>query len=650
MARSETSTEVSEGPGAPTSVNHVLGLPHPPSVSGISSSRLTDMTSDDGDNSQSQTGRSSQPAQSSGLEPRRGPTAVSSIANSSQMASRPGTGSSRLSRMHIPSLTAQAFFRPMSSQRLQARRGRPTTRETSTTQSEQWAEPSYHARRSMTSNSTFQQTDPPSQHQGEHQGGTTTGSVGGGRRSLTSDGTMNQDSGPQADTDVSPSHRTENTDSAVMADWGLIPPKNNSGATRNLGQNMKLLQNKEKHEEEEAASKPPRLELGIDYKSALGQDPPQRPPFTFFSVQNGGGAGQEDDTERLTSAGSVASNVYADEKTGQKEPPVEGGKNYEHFTGNTFFCLGGRLQNSRDKPVNLLTAIIVIVPSGLFFGYSAPWLWHHISPALPIVYAYLFYVCMSSFIHASAVDPGIVPRNLHPQQDFSEDPLAVGPPTTDWVMVKLATSEVAAMDVPVKYCKTCNIWRPPRCYHCRVCDNCVETLDHHCVWLNNCVGRRNYRYFFSFVTSLTILSLYLFGASLAHVLAYRNRENLSFHQTVNKWRAPWAMVIYGAVGFLYPASLISYHLFLTGRGETTREFLNSHKFAKSDRHRPFTQGNVFVNCAAVLFRPRPPTYIQFEKPYEQGDQRFNPHTRKNRVRASNIDSQADIEMHNVGAE
>lgn len=198
------------------------------------------------------------------------------------------------------------------------------------------------------------------------------------------------------------------------------------------------------------------------------------------------------------------------------------------------------------------------------------------------------------------------------------------------------------MDVPVKYCKTCNIWRPPRCYHCRFCDNCVETLDHHCVWLNNCVGRRNYRYFFTFISSCTILALFLLGASLTHILVYRARQGVSFGAAINHWRAPFAMVIYGAVGAAYPASLCGYHLFLMSRGETTREYLASKKFLKADRHRPFTQASIFSNWAAVLCRPRPPTYLQFKRPYVQGDQRFA--KEKRRHRQPDVESQAGVEM------
>jgi palmitoyltransferase ZDHHC9/14/18 len=48
----------------------------------------------------------------------------------------------------------------------------------------------------------------------------------------------------------------------------------------------------------------------------------------------------------------------------------EMGKNYEYFTGNTRFWLGGRLQNTRDRPVNLVTGFLVVLPAGLFFGFS----------------------------------------------------------------------------------------------------------------------------------------------------------------------------------------------------------------------------------------------------------------------------------------
>lgn len=43
----------------------------------------------------------------------------------------------------------------------------------------------------------------------------------------------------------------------------------------------------------------------------------------------------------------------------------------------------------------------------LTFVSSAEWLWKHVSPALPITFAYLFYICFMSFIKAAVSDPGV---------------------------------------------------------------------------------------------------------------------------------------------------------------------------------------------------------------------------------------------------
>lgn len=118
------------------------------------------------------------------------------------------------------------------------------------------------------------------------------------------------------------------------------------------------------------------------------------------------------------------------------------------------------------------------------------------------------------------------------------------------------------------------------------------------------------------------MGLYLLAASLAQILVYMNRQHISFGASISHFRVPFAMVIYAVLGAAYPMALMGYHLFLMGRGETTREYLNSHKFLKKDRHRPFTQGSVIKNWWVVLCRPRPPTYLRFKRKYEEGDQRF----------------------------
>jgi palmitoyltransferase ZDHHC9/14/18 len=46
------------------------------------------------------------------------------------------------------------------------------------------------------------------------------------------------------------------------------------------------------------------------------------------------------------------------------------GKNYEYFEGNTIFWLGGRLQNARDRPINIATGVFLVLPAILFFVFS----------------------------------------------------------------------------------------------------------------------------------------------------------------------------------------------------------------------------------------------------------------------------------------
>jgi hypothetical protein len=45
------------------------------------------------------------------------------------------------------------------------------------------------------------------------------------------------------------------------------------------------------------------------------------------------------------------------------------------------------------------------------------------------------------------------------------------------------------------FCHKCEINRPARSHHCRVCKVCVLEYDHHCPWINGCIGYNNYRNF-----------------------------------------------------------------------------------------------------------------------------------------------------------
>lgn len=60
-------------------------------------------------------------------------------------------------------------------------------------------------------------------------------------------------------------------------------------------------------------------------------------------------------------------------------------------------------------------------------------------------------------------------------------------------------------------CTTCMIVRPPRAFHCSICGVCIEAQDHHCPWMGTCIGKRNLKYFLSFLF-LTALHAFVTAA------------------------------------------------------------------------------------------------------------------------------------------
>jgi palmitoyltransferase ZDHHC9/14/18 len=379
----------------------------PPS---IISSRMTDIASEDGDayaptaTNKTQTSRqslqsmsASRPGTGSAGVPTRSPWTQSppsrrglpgqrgSIPGLSNLTSPPTSRpQSSASRTHVPSVTSHAFFRPMSSQRLQAQRGgsRPV--------------PVNQQRGS----GDFGNSDIPPVP------------------SITSDQTATKprpsidDSGPPP-----PSRGTEmslpETYVRTTANTSPTQDVHDHRATGSLSSSVQPLQNNP------ANAKGLSVNTDTTYRNQH-LPAPSKSPHSFrssFLLPSRGGDIAPHSPNRSThgheklSSRATSPNIRQSDATlpapNKHSPNPQKEKNHHYFPGNTRFWLGGRWQNARDRPVNIATGFLVVLPAVLFFVFSAPWLWHNISPAIPIVFAYIFYICISSFVHASVSDPGV---------------------------------------------------------------------------------------------------------------------------------------------------------------------------------------------------------------------------------------------------
>ena len=362
-------------------------------VASVLSSRMTDIASEDegeptqnsgtrsairhslniGEGSQRpNTGLSRGSSQRAAWSPasRRGPSTSTRTSMTGGIAgSTSNRPQSAASRSHVPSLTSHAFFRPMSSQRLQAQRG-----------------------------GSRQITQP---------GLNEDGSVDG---ASLSNQTIRQGLARPEELDQSPPSRgTEMTEQDTVGRLTAnTSPTHGHNPSASLSDSVRPLQRNP------ANTKGLSLNIDKSYKSGGPVPMPSKSPHSFRSSFLLPSRGDPAPTSPNRSAqgreklSSVASSpAHTPIHNIKQMPPKNLGSNYEYFTGNTIFCWGGRWQNTRHRPVNIATGILIIIPIVLFFVFSAPWLWHDISPAIPSVFAYVFCVCFSSFVHASVSDPGV---------------------------------------------------------------------------------------------------------------------------------------------------------------------------------------------------------------------------------------------------
>lgn len=312
---------------------------------------------------------------------------------------------------------------------------------------------------------------------------------------------------------------------------------------------------------------------------------------------------------------------------------------------NHIYVFGGRLRIVKQFPWNLFVGFVLVGLAVLFWVFEAKWVWHNVSPSLPIVFSYVWFIAICMFIRASTSDPGILPRNIHiPSKmglQVNEKPENEKPandnnnegeqgvnkgfkgPDEYFNTISLPYYNDKTYGVRIKYCTTCHIWRPPRTSHCRVCNGCVVNHDHHCNYINNCVGIRNYQYFLWFLLSSVICCGLLIIMSAIQLFHYRNTSNTidSFRHSIQTFPIPFFLFIITLILIIYPIAILVLHVILSSQNLSTREYLNNVR-PSNDYIHVYNTHNVFKNVYLNWFgKVRGPAYFEPRDTYKPGDVR-----------------------------
>ncbi|CAG7829020.1 unnamed protein product [Allacma fusca] len=234
---------------------------------------------------------------------------------------------------------------------------------------------------------------------------------------------------------------------------------------------------------------------------------------------------------------------------------------------------------------------------------------------------FLISLCIIFLFWTSVTDPGVIPRDFNLNQYLYE----------------IRNNNVTPPTRP-RWCRKCHSARPPRCYHCRECDICIRRQDMHLVVGGLCIGSCNFRHYFAFNFSSSILSLYLISVSLTLIikLVHKFSEKVFLRADFS---LSCILLFLGAIVLSFPQTgliMFVYRLYLLGKNRTVREEYRA--YLRGNDYNPFDNGLV-LNAWEFLAKSPDRSYLRRKKnqvdPYYDGRHRWkiaaDSHMRDSRI-------------------